>query len=391
MARELAHYGTSDGANIAKTAIEYKAPHKLTQDEVITGLASEIQPERDVIDKDGEDFAFASRSLAAAVVTQLFSYMIGKGIQYGYVSTGQTFVFLYIPDDPTIVYYYVSVPNLDVDDDDDDTRLHRTAVAQVFAFVLQSLRVEPPLQSWHDAAGELNIWAVEFDDVLSRIPETVRKGKEPRASPYRAQRWRDFKRSPILTRSRCQEPDMRSSRRDDNSDDEIAPPSPTPDRSARSGRKAVTSISASGQRRGQRGNEGRQRGGAGQRRIQNRPYCSHECLLGLTYGGPIDKTCPNVHSHGSRHIDRAKFLHLLRAQLAEDRGRDADSTPLYLSGAVGALFKIRLSAYGYTLVAKGVEGPDLACLQHEKKVYDRLRSVQGQYIPVCVGLVIFTI
>ena len=35
--------------------------------------------------------------------------MIGKGIQYEYISTGQTFVFLYIPDDPAIVYYYMTV------------------------------------------------------------------------------------------------------------------------------------------------------------------------------------------------------------------------------------------------------------------------------------------
>lgn len=89
---------------------------------------SEIQPDRDVINKDSESFAFLSRTLAAAIVTQLFSYMIGKGIQYRYISIGQTFVFLYIPDDPTIVYYYVSVPNMDVLDDE-ETRLHHTAVA----------------------------------------------------------------------------------------------------------------------------------------------------------------------------------------------------------------------------------------------------------------------
>lgn len=47
-------YRTSDGANIPATAIEYKAPHKLSQDEVATGLMSKIQPERDVINKDGE-------------------------------------------------------------------------------------------------------------------------------------------------------------------------------------------------------------------------------------------------------------------------------------------------------------------------------------------------
>ena len=374
-------YGTSDGTSVAKTAIEYKAPHKLMQDEVITGLVSEIQPKRDVINKDGEDFAFTSRALAAAVVTQLFSYMIGKGIQYGYVSTGQTFVFLYIPDEPTVVYYYVSVPNLDVLDDD-ESRLHRTAVAQVFAFVLQSLRVEPPPQSWHDAAARLDVWAVEFDDVLSRIPETVRKGKKPRASPYKAQRWRGFKRSPIRTRSSCQQPDIKSSPRED-SDDEAAPPSPTADRSTRSGKNVA--ISDSSGRQGQRGKGGRQ-GGAGRGRIHDRPYCTHDCLLGLAYGGPMDKSCPNADCHGSRHIAGTKFLHLLRSQMARDRGPDADAIPLYLSGSVGSLFKVRLSAYGYTLVAKGVERPDLKRLQHEKKIYDQLRSIQGKYVPVCLGL-----
>ncbi|KND87652.1 hypothetical protein TOPH_07728, partial [Tolypocladium ophioglossoides CBS 100239] len=75
---------TSDGQKVPALAIEYKAPHKLSVDEAITGLESEIQPERDVINKDGQCFAFTARRLTAAVVTQLFSYMIGKGIQYGY-------------------------------------------------------------------------------------------------------------------------------------------------------------------------------------------------------------------------------------------------------------------------------------------------------------------
>ncbi len=37
----------------------------------------------------------------------------------------------------------------------------------------------------------------------------------------------------------------------------------------------------------------------------------------------------------------------------------------YLSGSVGVLFKVRLSSYGYTLVAKSVEEPHLACLQRD--------------------------
>ncbi|RYP39995.1 hypothetical protein DL767_001929 [Monosporascus sp. MG133] len=128
LADQFCIYRTSDGRNVPAFAIEYKAPHKLTRDEIISGLASEIQPERDIINKDGEDFAFASKSLAAAVVIQLFSYMLGRGIQYGYICTGEAFVFLHIPDDLTIVYYSVCVPNLDVLNDDEN-RLHRTAVA----------------------------------------------------------------------------------------------------------------------------------------------------------------------------------------------------------------------------------------------------------------------
>lgn len=59
-------------------AIEYKPPHKLNQDEIITG--SEIQLDRDIINKSNERFAFVARRLITAIVTQLFSYMVGKGI-----------------------------------------------------------------------------------------------------------------------------------------------------------------------------------------------------------------------------------------------------------------------------------------------------------------------
>ena len=359
-------YRTSNGANIPTTAIEYKAPHKLSQDEVVTGLESEIQPERDVINKDGEGFAFAAKVLAAAVVTQLFSYMIGKGIQYGYVCTGQTFVFLYIPDDPATVYYHVCVPNLDVIDDDEN-RLHRTAVAQVFAFILQALRTAPPPLSWHDAAAGLDTWAVEYDDVLSKIPPSVRKDKE-RPSPYKPQRWRGFERSPIRTRSHCRQPDTRRRSRDDYNDEEDAPPSPTGYRSIRSGKKDTATSKGSGRRQGQHG-KGGQQGNTARGRIQDQPYCTQQCLLGLAHGRAMDKSCPNARSYRLKHIDSLEFLRLLRAQLAEDRGPNTDSTPLYLSGAVGSLFKVRLSAYGYTLVAKGVETANLARLQHENEVY----------------------
>lgn len=50
-----------------------------------------------------------------AIITQLFSYMIEMGVQYGYICTGEAFIFLKIADDPSSVYYYLSIPNRDVD------------------------------------------------------------------------------------------------------------------------------------------------------------------------------------------------------------------------------------------------------------------------------------
>lgn len=111
---------------------EFKAPHKLTLAELIAGF-HEMEPARDVIDKAGDTFEFHATHLVTAVVTQIFSYLVDSGVQYGYICTGEAFVFLHIPDDPSLVYYYLSVPNRDVRVHD-EYRLRRTAVGQVLAF-----------------------------------------------------------------------------------------------------------------------------------------------------------------------------------------------------------------------------------------------------------------
>ena len=375
-------YRNADGIRSPVLAIEYKAPHKLSMDEVVTGLKAEIQPERDVINQDGQGFDFHSKALVAAVVTQLFSYMIGKGIQYGYVCTAKTIIFTHIPEDPSFVYVHVCVPHLDVMEDD-DTRLHRTAVAQVFAFVLRALCASPPPQSWHAKAEELSTWAVEYDDILSKIPATVRKGREPRASPYKPQRWKGFARSPIRTRSRC-----RPNTTVVQSEDDEEPPSPTPNPSlgGRRGRQ-TTARTRAPRGRGRQGPEGQQQGQGTKPKIQDRPFCTQACLLGLAHGGILDASCPNYAYHAQKHISQLHFLHLVRKQLATDRERDADCAPLHRSGYRGSLFKVRLSSHGYTLVAKGMEGLDHIHLQHEAQVYRQLHGIQGQYVPVCLGLI----
>ncbi|GAM88684.1 hypothetical protein ANO11243_067180 [Dothideomycetidae sp. 11243] len=122
-------------------------------------------------------------------------------------------------------------------------------------------------------------------------------------------------------------------------------------------------------------------------KIDDRPFCTHQCISGLAFDGLMDPACPNADSHGQTHIDRLQFLRLIREQLATDRGGDADTMPMYRYGSRGALIKVRHSSNGYTLVAKAVETRNFKYLLHEQQIYRRLEPIQGKHVPVCVGIV----
>lgn len=119
--------------------------------------------------------------------------------------------------------------------------------------------------------------------------------------------------------------------------------------------------------------------------IRSRPFCPGQCLLVLALGKDADESCPNAECHGQKHTDRLEFVHVIREQLALDRGHDADCMPLQRSGSRGSLFKLRLSTHSYTLVAKGMQGLDLDHLQHENEIHDRLLAILGKCVPVCLG------
>lgn len=99
-------------------AVEFKAPHKLTLPELASGL-HEMELARDVIGQDGDSFEYHTTRLVAAVITQLFSYMVHSGVHYGYICTREAFVFLHVPDDLSIVQYYLCVPNCDIRKEDE--------------------------------------------------------------------------------------------------------------------------------------------------------------------------------------------------------------------------------------------------------------------------------
>ncbi|OJD11444.1 hypothetical protein AJ78_07791 [Emergomyces pasteurianus Ep9510] len=160
-------YRQDGDEHIPALAIEYKAPHKLTLDEIVGGLAQDIHPSKEVIGKDSDDPDFCSKRLVAAVITQLFSYMVAKGVRYGYVCTGEAFIFLRILDDPSSIMCSVCTPSLDVEEINDDS-LHLTAVAQVLAFTLRALVSSSAPQEWYDAVAELGTWLVEYSDILKQ-------------------------------------------------------------------------------------------------------------------------------------------------------------------------------------------------------------------------------
>ncbi|KAG9228961.1 hypothetical protein BJ875DRAFT_489361 [Amylocarpus encephaloides] len=368
-------YELADGQRVPVVLIEYKAPHKLPLAEIVVGLRGVIRPAEEVINKEGDDLEFLSKSLVAAVVTQLFSSMIGKGVQRGYVLTGDAIIFLYIPDDPTTV---------------------QTSVAQITAFALNAFAAEAPGQSWYDATAGLDTWAVEYIDILKKIPETIRKA--PHHSSYKPGPWKGFSRSPIRTRARrlalaCNNQVDDSPHDDGNEgDDNDDPPTPTPNRASRSGTNQGSSASARqpGTRRGPKKNDPNEQAEMeviSRPRIEDRLYCTQQCLLGLASGGALDDHCFNLKDHRGQHLRLKAFLHLVRVQLAEDRERDADCKPLYVKGSRGALVKVRLSSHGYTFVAKAMKQADRKHMLQEAIVYGKLRSLQGSCIPVCLGTV----
>jgi chemotaxis protein histidine kinase CheA len=375
-------------------SIEYKAPHKFSLDNIIAGLDGEIRPAEDVINQEGTGFDFVSRTLAAAVITQLFSDMIQKGVRWGFICTGEANIFLHIPDEPSVLYYHLSIPKLYCKAHDENS-IYRTAIAQVSAFILRATSSDAPSQSWRDEAEKLPKWPAEYIDVLKGIPLTP-AGSDTKGSEYISKYIKPC-RSPIITRGNpgCNGPrdDLKSDRGDPGDKDDRAPNTPSP--AQVSGNQRTSTAKGTTDRRGRRGRGTGPRGKEHQKqnqvtsslKIMDRPFCTHLCLLGLAFGGAMDKDCPNLRDHPIKHIDQKTFLYLIRNQLATDRGSDADCKELCIKGARGALFKIRLSSYGYTLVAKGVEWPNVCHLEHEHCVYDHIRSIQGSFVPVCLGSV----
>ena len=386
-------YNQGPEVKVPAFIIEYKAPHKVTLAHIKAGL-QDMDLDKVLCLQKEESPEDVCRRTVAAVITQTFSYMVHGGLEYGYVCTGEAFIFLRVPDnDPSTVYYYLSVPGEDVGpttgwmgDLNGDNRLHLTALGQVLAFTLRALQVPVRDTAWTNwAARKLQTWEMVYDDLLDGIAEE----NIPSSSfkPSTRSRNEYCRASPVKTRSKsavvasCNSSQLLGSLDDDDDGDAgegFDPDTPSRRRPRLPRPSASSSLPAVPKSQGSR-SEG-----------QPRKYCTQKCLLGLIKGGELDQKCPNVSDHGiGRHqLNRTTLIRRLNRQLSNDNLQPDSKLgceSLHMHGTRGALFKITLWSHGYTCVGKGAPVEFVEGSKREELVYSYLTPVQGISVPVLLG------
>ncbi|KAG5985933.1 hypothetical protein E4U52_000760, partial [Claviceps spartinae] len=164
-------------------AVQYKLSHELPVALLVAALdnTTEMNLDTGIIDEDGEEFG--PKQLIAAVITQLFSALVSKGLRYGYIDTGEAKIFLHIGSDPSRVEYHVSCPRSDVHGD--KNKIHLSAVSQLFAFVVQAIEAPKPTvtKEWEIAASELPVWKLKRVEIRKKIPRIAEQPGEEADPP----------------------------------------------------------------------------------------------------------------------------------------------------------------------------------------------------------------
>ncbi|KAG6090920.1 hypothetical protein E4U31_007558 [Claviceps sp. LM219 group G6] len=325
---------------------EPKAPYDLTVQHLRSALRPtatfrEVAVETEgsaveVVEEISQSIATAEKRVEGAI-SQTYRNMMESCLEFGILTTGQAIVFLYVNwDDPQTLYYHIAEPALDVAQAPVGDAAFLSAVGQYVAFTIMALtKRRMPLQERR----------MEVFKILSK------SGKPSRL--------------PVAEHVNAE-------------------------------------LRNSGPRKGEcdtQSTKTHQNGGRDQDSAPDPPYCTQKCLLGLVQGEHLDPKCPNVTlhcqgeageageaGHPKRHpVDHAEWLRLLREQFK--RSIDVGITYQGVVGARGALFKVTLLAYGYTFVSKGTVAGHIQHLEHEARVYERLKAIQGRYVPVFLGTI----
>ncbi|KAI0111479.1 hypothetical protein F4814DRAFT_356430 [Daldinia grandis] len=391
---------------------DYKAAHKFRVEDLKPALVKEklfmevirrVKENKTKTDPELNGRDQADKQVAMAL-TQVFDYMVQRGVAYGYVTAGKALVFLHIgQDDLRTLYYHLCVPDEEAADGNGDFKESHTAVAQLASFCLLSLGSEAlqgsalnealekaklKLQSWPEPykEAEEHVEAENMDSSSSASSSQATVGSlyEDKSNIHLTAR--EFS---LRSRSTCR--DTTALRRDDeDEDDDPSRALPrTPGSTGANKRKEGPSSGSS--------EDGHQETPSDSDSPPTRQYCTQACLLGLKRGWDLDENCPNVSLHrtaasGTRHpINAGKLTSLVEERLRQNAYRDCVALDPYglqgKIGAIGALFKVELAQYGYTFVGKGTQSVHFQYLQHESLFYSHLERLQGEVIPVYLGII----
>lgn len=396
-----------DGTESLAFVFDYKSVHKISVDHVKAAVANEnfftevierVNNCKSMNDDPLKEKKEAEQLIAMSM-TQVFDYMVCFGVAYGFVAAGKSLLLLHIDRaDIQTLYCHVCIPDQDVGELAVSTTesVSHTVVAQLASFCLLSFQSEALSGPFLDealkrAAASLKKWADPYEEAANPA-SPVQTSSSFSSSQTSDEEFKSGARPTgrrIPLRSDTCRPEAESRKRGRDGDDE----------EEENDRQSRPSTTTTGSQKGKRDSSSRSSSYEYWARMTSGPpptrqYCTQACLLGLKRGWPLDNNCPNVQSHRdgqdiTRHpIDASEFTRLVEERLRQDPYRDCVAlNGLGKLGRISVLFKIELAHYGYAFVGKGTFPRYFPKLQHETEVYARLESLQGQVVPVHLGLV----
>ncbi|CAP62126.1 uncharacterized protein PODANS_5_10 [Podospora anserina S mat+] len=327
---------------------DYKAAHKVAIEYIRSATAKEhlfhevvARINDDKLSRDEEvQRREQAEALIAMALTQVFDYMITYGVSYGYVAAGRCLLLLYVDrDDWQTLYCH---PCLPADDSYADVAY---------------LGLEPAELS--SAPSSQN---TDISEYTSKAEPTGRNVA-------------------LRSQSSCKPAAVLPQSNEHDDEEDHSEPGASRLRLAANKRKRGPSSG------GEDGDIAMADSGP------TKQYCTQACLLGLKRGKDLDEKCPNVSLHrfdgSSRHpVNAHRFTDMVEQQLLLSPYKGCRMVDFWgKRGAMGWLFKLELLPYGYTFVGKGTLEDRLSRLEHEGRVYAQLDHLQGDVVPVYLGLV----
>ncbi|OAA45720.1 hypothetical protein ISF_09588 [Cordyceps fumosorosea ARSEF 2679] len=392
-----------DGNESPAFMYDYKAAHKFAVEDLEAALENETLfmdvYEWARTDQYKTDSTLRKKEREAAQIAmaliQVFNYMLWYGVGYGYVAAGKSLVLLYYNQaEPLVLRWHLCVADKMVIRPAAELHVEQvsqTAVAQLASFCLLSLRSQAltgrPLQeAMNQTEGILKKWKREaYTD-----PVTPQESDDTDSSSSVPSRGTDKSfacdASPVtrkypLRKSSCKDSTAPLESRDEDEE------------GGAEGYQRQRGAGASVNKGEKDSTKSKDKGTESSAPAPTKQYCTQACLLGLKLGRELDSSCPNVLYHGvggnARHpIDAQELTKLMSEQLRQDPYGSCDALiGRRKYGSSGVLFKLELARFGYTFVGKGTVSAHPTRLEHECSIYQRLEKLQGDVVPVHLGMV----